>query len=220
MTSILLVRHGENEYVKSGRLAGRQKGVHLNSNGEKQAKTVAELLKNYPIKAVYSSPLERTMETAAPIAEALSLEIKPRDGLIEIDVGDWQNKKIKALNRLRLWKTVQNSPSRMRFPSGESFLEAQFRISQELDSLALQYGQNDLIVCVSHSDIIKLAVAYFVGMPIDNFQKLVVDPASITILNINDHGSWLKMLNYDVSFTLSSDRSRFGNERTNRQDWR
>ena len=203
MTSILLVRHGENEYVKSGRLAGRLKGVHLNSNGEKQAKIVAELLKKYPIKAVYSSPLERTMETAAPIADALNLDVHPRNGLIELDIGDWQNKKIKGLSKLRLWKTVQNAPSRMIFPSGESFHEAQFRISQELEYLAGRYDRNDLIVCVSHSDIIKLAVAYFVGMPIDNFQKLVITPASITIINISDQGSWLQMLNYDLTFAFS-----------------
>lgn len=205
MTLVFLVRHGENDYVKSGRLAGRQKGVHLNGTGEKQAKTVAEFLKKYPIKAVYSSPLERTMETAAPIAEALSLVVQPRDGLIELDVGDWQNKKIKGLSKLRLWKIVQNAPSRMKFPSGESFLEAQFRITQELDYLASQYNHDDLIVCVSHSDIIKLAVASFIGMPVDNFQRLLISPASITAIKIDDHGSWLKMLNYEVSFTLSEE---------------
>ena len=202
MAVILFVRHGENEYVKKGRLAGRLSGVHLNKKGRAQADAVADLLKEMPIKAVYSSPLERTMETAQPIAKQLGLEIIPRQGLIEVDFGEWQDKKIKGLSRLKVWKIVQHSPSRMRFPEGEAFYQAQHRVVKELDELSRLYDERDVVVCVSHSDTIKLAVAFYIGLPLDSFQRLHISPASITALLIADTGSRLMKLNYESSFTL------------------
>jgi len=125
MSIFLLIRHGENDFVKQGRLAGRLPGVHLNEKGLAQAAEVADKVKGAPVKAVYSSPLERTMETAEPIAQALGLEVLPRAGLLEVDVGEWQNKTLKELHRRKIWRAVQTSPSRVRFPGGESFAEAQ-----------------------------------------------------------------------------------------------
>ncbi len=202
MPMILLVRHGENDYVKKGRLAGRLPGVHLNEKGREQAQAVAEKLSGAAIKAVYSSPMERTMETAEPIAKALGLEIVVRQGLIEIDVGDWQDKKLKGLQRLKIWRKVQQTPSIMRFPGGETFAQAQHRITQELQTLVDQHEPKDIIVCVSHSDPIKLAVSYFIGQPLDLFQRLSIKPASITALYFGDEGTFLLTLNYDLSFTL------------------
>ena len=202
MPLFLLVRHGENDYVKKGRLAGRLPGVHLNEKGLEQARKVAEKLKGAPVKAIFSSPMERAMETAEPIAQALGLEIVTRPGLIEVDVGEWQDKKLKGLSRLKIWRIVQNRPSLMRFPGGETFLEAQFRICKELLDLAEQHDPKDLLVCVSHSDPIKLAVAYFIGLPLDSFQRLAVSPASITALFLGQGASHLLTLNYDLSFTL------------------
>lgn len=202
MPIILLVRHGENDYVKKGRLAGRLPGVHLNKKGISQAQAVADKLKDAPVKAVYSSPLERTMETAEPIAKALGLEVIPREGLIEVDFGEWQDQKVKGLSRRKIWRVVQYTPSQMRFPGGESFAEAQYRICRELDTLAGQHEAKDMIVCVSHSDIIKLAVAYYIGLPLDLFQRLSVSPASITPLVVGEGGPRLLALNVDLSFTL------------------
>lgn len=204
MPLVLLIRHGENEYVKKGRLAGRLPGVHLNETGVKQAENLARMLAQAPVKAVYSSPLERTMETAAPIAEALGLEVIPRIGLMEIDFGDWTDKTLKSLRRRKLWKVVQGAPSLMRFPAGETFAGAQLRIAQELQELCSQHKPKDLLVCVSHSDAIKLAVAYFVGLPLDNFQRLHVSPASITGLMIGEAGSGLMSLNFNPQFSFSS----------------
>jgi probable phosphomutase (TIGR03848 family) len=203
MALFLLIRHGENEYVKKGRLAGRLPGVHLNETGRSQAHSLADKLKEAPIKAVYSSPLERTMETAAPIAEALGQEVIPREGLIETDYGEWQDKKLKGLSRLDLWRVVQNRPSMMHFPQGELMSETQQRICRELLDLSRQHDPKDLVVCVSHSDPIKLAVAYFIGLPLDNFQRLQVTPASITALIIGQGFSHLIMLNYDLSLGFS-----------------
>ncbi len=202
MPVFLLIRHGENDYVKKGRLAGRLPGVHLNENGRQQAQAVAEKLKGAPIKAVYSSPLDRTMETAAPIAQAAGLEVIPKQGLIEVDVGDWQDKKVKGLSRLKMWRIVQSAPSRMHFPNGESFAEAQQRIVQELEAMTRQHEVKDLVVCVSHSDPIKLAVAYFIGLPLDMFQRLHAAPASITALHLGEAGGHLLSLNYEISLTL------------------
>ena len=195
MPTILLIRHGENEYVKKGRLAGRLPGVHLNDHGRAQAQALAEGLSGYPIKAVYSSPLDRTVETAQPIAKALGLKVKVRSGLNEVDFGTWEDKTLKQLRRRKLWPVVQRSPSMARFPQGESFAEAQMRICQELKTLSQEHKPKDLIVAVSHSDMIKLAAAYFLGLPIDLFQRLIIMPGSITTLHMHAAGAHLINLN-------------------------
>ena len=206
MSLLLLIRHGENDYVKKNRLAGRLPGVHLNDTGYQQAQAVAQSLapklKKASVKAVYSSPLERTMETSEPIAESLGVAIVPRPGLIETDYGDWQGKTLKDLRRRKLWKVVQNNPSLMRFPGGESFAETQTRICREIETLRTDHSEKDVIICVSHSDPIKLVVGFYLGLPLDFFQRLMIAPASITTLLINDSGSRLLNLNIDISLTL------------------
>lgn len=202
MTTILLIRHGENDYIRKGLLAGRQPGVHLNAKGWEQARNLAERLAALPIKAVYSSPLERTMETARPLAEALGLPVLPREGLIEVDVGEWQNEKVKRLARSKLWKKVQHLPSRMRFPAGETFRHAQYRICNEIEALVAEHEPDDLLVCVTHADPIRLAVAYYLGMPIDMFQRIRVAPASVTALWFGEGEHHLLTLNYEFSFRL------------------
>lgn len=197
MPVILLIRHGENEYVKKGRLAGRKEGVHLNDKGRAQAQALADALAKTPLKAVYASPLDRTMETAAPLAEAHKLDVIPRKGLLEVDFGQWQDRTLKQLARRKLWKVVQNAPAQMTFPGGESFAQAQLRIANELIELAGQHTAKHIIACVGHSDMIKLAAAYFIGLPLDLFQRLTVMPASVTTLMISpDHGARLINLNH------------------------
>ena len=188
MPTVLLIRHGENEYVKKGRLAGRLPGVHLNDKGRAQAERVAAALAKAPIKAVYASPLDRTMETAAPLAAALKLEVVARDGLLELDVGKWQDRKLKDLSKLKAWKSVQNTPSRFRFPDGETFAEAQQRIVNEIEALCLAHKPKDMFACFGHSDMIKLAAAYYSAIPLDQFQRLMVSPSSITTLYIPREG--------------------------------
>jgi probable phosphoglycerate mutase len=202
MPIFLLIRHGENDYMKKGRLAGRLAGVHLNKDGCTQVRALAERLRDAQIKAVFSSPLDRAMETANPIAEILGLQVEVRPALSEVDFGEWQGKSIRGLRRLKLWKTVQFTPSRARFPGGESFAEAQYRICKELDALAGEFEPKDRLVCVSHGDVIKLAVAHFIGLPLDLFQRLHIAPASITTLSVGEGSSCLLNLNYEFSFTL------------------
>jgi probable phosphoglycerate mutase len=203
MAVILLVRHGENDYVKKGRLAGRQSGVHLNKEGKFQADRLAENFFEKPIKAIYSSPLDRTMETATPIAKAVGLKVIPSEGLIEVDFGNWEDKKLKKLRKKKRWRIVQSAPSRMCFPKGESFLDAQQRISKELDRIANKHDLDDVVICVSHSDIIKLAIAYFIGMPLDMFQRLHIAPASISALQLGDSFARVLTLNYELISPMS-----------------
>jgi probable phosphoglycerate mutase len=202
MPVILLIRHGENDYVKKHRLAGRLPGVHLNKKGQEQARLLAEKLAGAPIKAVYSSPLERALETAAPLAQALGLEVIPRPGLIETDFGEWQGESLKKLNRLKIWRVVQNRPSLVRFPGGETFAELQMRYIRELESIYSQYEAKDMVACVSHADPIRLAVAYYIGLPLDMFQRLTVLPGSISVLWIAEGNSQLMALNVDPAFSL------------------
>ena len=202
MPLVLLIRHGETDFVKKNRLAGRLPGVPLNKKGRAQALAVAERLKGAPVKAIYTSPMERARETAQPIAEALGLEPVARDGLLETDIGEWVGESVKKLQRLKLWKIVQAAPSMLRFPGGESFAETQMRIVRELEELCKQHEAKDILICVSHADPIKLAVAYYLGLPLDNFQRFMVSTASITALQIGEMGGRVLTLNYDLAFSL------------------
>ena len=196
MPLLLLIRHGENDFTKKGKLAGHTPGVHLNERGQEQAQALADALKNVPIKAIYSSPLERAMETASPIAEVHNLTIIQEPGLIESFVGKWQGRSWKALSLTKAWKIVQHTPSRFRFPEGESFPEMQTRVASALERIVQNHKKpNEIVACVFHADPIKLAVSHFLGLPLDHFQRLGCDTGSITVLNIGEMGAALIKLN-------------------------
>lgn len=196
MPTILLIRHGENDFVVTHRLAGRLPGVHLNARGHEQARQVAQTLAQAPIQAIYCSPLERALETATPLAETLKLEIQVRPGLSEINFGDWQGRTLKQLQRRTLWKFVQESPSRVRFPNGESFTEAQQRMVAAIEAIAQAHDAKTLIACVSHSDAIRLTLAHYLQVPLDGFQRLSVDTASISVLHLDGKNCRLGSINY------------------------
>jgi probable phosphomutase (TIGR03848 family) len=193
-TRILLIRHGLNDYVKEHRLAGRTPGVHLNEEGQLQVAALAERLASTPIAAVYSSPLERARETAEPLAARLGLAVQILNGAAESGCGDWTGQLIEELSKGDLWRQVQVCPSAFRFPGGESFAEIQARMVVTLDGLrAAHPGQT--LAMVSHADPIKLAVAFYTGVPLDLFQRLVVAPASITELEFTPFRTLLVRLN-------------------------
>jgi probable phosphoglycerate mutase len=131
------------------------------------------------------------------------LPVVPREGLIETEIGEWQDKSLKGLHRLKVWRSVRYTPSHFRFPGGEGFIDTQERIRRELEALRAQHDQKDLIVCVSHADPIKLAVAFYIGLPLDMFQRLNISPASITSLMVGENWSGLLNLNYDVTLNFS-----------------
>jgi probable phosphomutase (TIGR03848 family) len=201
MPILLLIRHGENDYVKSGKMAGRLPGVHLNEKGLKQAQALAEALKHVPLKAVYSSPLERAMETAAPIAEFRKLTILQEPDLMDTDIGKWQGKSVKVLRLSRAWKIVQNAPSRFRFPEGESFTEAQTRYVGTLERIVQKHHKpQELVAIVFHADPIKLVVAHFLGMPLDHFQRLGCDTGALTAIQVGEASAHLIKLNQRPPF--------------------
>lgn len=183
-TTVLLVRHGQTPTTGKV-LPGRAKGLHLADEGHRQAQVaadrIAELGQKGRVDAVYSSPLERAKETAAPISKALGLRTKVDRGLFECDFGDWTGKELKKLSKLPEWQTVQRAPSTFRFPNGESFTEMQTRMVSALDRLRQQHP-GGTIVCVSHADTIKAAVAHALGTHIDLFQRIVISPASVSAL--------------------------------------
>jgi len=201
MPALLLIRHGENDLAKRGVLAGRLPGVHLNEAGRKQAQELAEALGRLPIKAVYSSPLERALETAEPLARALRIGIQRDPGLIESNVGRWEGKSVHRLALNKYWRIVQRSPSRAGHPGGESFVQTQTRVVSALEAICAKHKARDLIACVMHSDPIKLAVAHYIGLPLDNFQRLVCDPASVTLLTLGPSSARLIWLNQQPPFT-------------------
>jgi probable phosphomutase (TIGR03848 family) len=176
------VRHGTTP-TTGKMLPGRAPGLHLSEKGMAQAEAAAERLASLAKRptAVYASPLERTRETAAPIARALGLRVRNAPGLVEADVGDWTEKSLTRLYKAREWPTVQRWPVGFRFPGGESFAEMSVRSMDAVLGLVAEHpGQS--IVAVSHADPIKAVVAAAAGVPLDLMQRLVVSPCSISAL--------------------------------------
>lgn len=200
MALLLLIRHGENDYTKKHKLAGHLPDVHLNERGQKQAQDLAEALKDVPFKAIYSSPLERAMETATPIAVAHRLEVIQEAGLIETNVGKWQGRSLAALRLNKHWKVIQHAPSRAQFPEGETFYQCQSRVVAALDKIISASKAQDIVACVFHADPIKLAVAHYLGLPLDNFQRLGCDTASISALYVGEMGASVMKLNQRPPF--------------------
>lgn len=178
-TTVLLVRHGTTP-TTGKLLPGRAPGLHLADEGVRQAERAAERIAELKrVDAIYCSPLERARETAAPIGAALRMRPKVDRGLLECDFGDWTGAELKQLMKLPEWRTVQKAPSTFRFPNGESFTEMQVRVVTALDRLRAQHA-GGTIVCVSHADPIKAAMAHALGTHIDLFQRIVISTCSIS----------------------------------------
>ena len=193
MTLLLLIRHGANDWVH-GRLAGWTPGVQLNADGKAQAAALSERLGALPISAIYTSPLERCVETATAIAQPRGLALRLVEQLGEVRYGEWQGAELKELRKHALWPGVQFYPSGTRFPNGETLGEAQMRMVQALDALRAHHPKECIVVC-SHADIIKLAIAYYVGMHVDLFQRLVINPCSLTAFAFEPLGPRLLAFN-------------------------
>lgn len=185
--TLILVRHGVTPTTGEV-LPGRAPGLHLSDKGHQQAAAVAKELRGAELTAVYSSPMERTEETAWPTAEMFDLIPLLDQGLLECEFGDWTGRKLTELAKLPEWKTVQNEPSAFRFPGGESFTEMQDRIVTVLHEIAERHREQT-VACFSHADPIKAALAHFGGTELDKFQSIAVDPASISVVRIDDDGT-------------------------------
>lgn len=184
MTILLLIRHGQNDWMGTNRLAGRTPGVHLNEKGQAQAQDLVQRLGQQPITAVYSSPLERCLETARPLADHLGQEVILHAGVMEADMGQWQGANLKELAKLPAWQMVQHHPSGFRFPDGESLREVQNRMVAALEQIAANHPK-EVVAVFSHSDVIKTAVAHFIGTPLDLFQRIMIDTASVSVIGLH-----------------------------------
>jgi probable phosphoglycerate mutase len=193
-TLVLLVRHGQTPTTGKV-LPGRAPGLHLSDAGKAQAQAVAERIAALKqVDAIYASPLERARETAAPIASARGLKVSVNRGLLECDFGDWTGGELRKLGKAPEWKTVQRYPSGFRFPGGESFSEMQARITGTITALRSKHP-GGTIVCVSHADPIKAAVADAVGSHLDQFQRIVISLCSVTAILYGDTGPTVLTVN-------------------------
>lgn len=181
VTYLLLIRHGENDWVSTHRLAGRTPGVFLNDKGKQQSADLATFLAAQPISAIYSSPLERCMQTAQPLADVKALPVQPEPGLLEVEYGEWRGGDLRELAKLPEWKLVQHYPSSFRFPGGETLYEVQSRVVGTLEQLRSKHA-GGVIAAFSHGDVIRLSVAHFMGIPIDLFQRVQIATASVSII--------------------------------------
>lgn len=194
MTVVYLVRHGVTAHTGK-RLSGRLPDIHLNDQGRQQAEAAATFLSEVPFQAIYSSPLERCWETAEIIAARhRRLRVRRSAGFEEVEYGTWSNRTFPSLRRTRLWRTVQMWPSAARFPEGESIREVQTRAVDEMEALRAKHPRRR-ICCVSHADVIKLVIAHYLGVHVDLYQRIVVEPASISILGVGEYGPRLLALN-------------------------
>jgi probable phosphomutase (TIGR03848 family) len=193
VATLLLVRHGRTD-AAGKRLTGWAPGVHLNEDGRRQAERLVERLDGIRIDAIYSSPLERCRETAAPLAKARRLSVHVRRSLIETGYGDWTGRSIAQVRKTKLWRTVERVPSAIRFPGGESLLEVQARAVAEVNRIELDHRKG-IVVVVSHADPIRLVIAQVAGAHVDHLHRLVVDPGSISVVALGDGAPRLLKVN-------------------------
>jgi probable phosphoglycerate mutase len=207
MTQILLIRHAVNDFVKTGKLAGWTPEVHLNEEGKAQAEALGKRLADAPIKYLYASPLERTMETAQAICQHHpGLQIKINQEVGEVRYGDWEGKSIASLQGRKMWHVVQEYPSRAYFPNGETMRGVQIRAVNAVEDIAAAHPR-EMVVIVSHADLIKMILAHFLGMHLDNFQRIVVSPASINTLMLGYGRPYVGSMN-DIGHLLELERER------------
>lgn len=194
MTLLLLIRHAITD-MTGKRLYGRSEGIGLSQEGREQAAALARRLSEVPLDALYSSPLQRCLETARPISEASGLEVREVEGVLEIDYGEWTGRTFTSLRKTRLWKEFHGAtPSEPRFPGGETLAEAQRRAVTAIEELVGSHPRSTLAV-VTHGDVAALVLAHYAGIHVDLFQRLEVAPASVTAIGIGGGAPRIRRVN-------------------------
>jgi 2,3-bisphosphoglycerate-dependent phosphoglycerate mutase len=197
MATVILARHGRTAANAGGVLAGRSRGVHLDDTGLAQSREAAQRLSDVPVAAVVTSPLERCRETARLLVPGVRPVADRR--LLECDYGDWTGQELKTLSKEKLWRTVQAQPSAARFPGGESLPEMSARavaaVRDRDAAVAVEHGDHAVWVAVSHGDVIKAILADALGMHLDAFQRIVVDPASLSVVTYTPHRAFVHTMN-------------------------
>ena len=195
MPKIVLIRHAHSTANAAGVLSGQLPNVNLSKSGQEQAERLAERLGKLTIAQVHVSPMDRCSQTLAPwlakYGKGVTVTLEPN--LVEVDYGKWSGKKLAKLSRAKLWRKVQGQPSAVTFPDGESLAQMQVRAMQSVHDFFA--SDQEMTIMVSHGDVIKAIVASSMGMHLDDFQRIVIDPASITILESNGGAIRLTRLN-------------------------
>ena len=197
---LVLIRHAHSEANAAGILSGRLPNVHLSEKGLAQSEQLAVRLGNFPVSNLRISPMERCFETISPWINSIVMPNNPRfepiidEELTEVDYGLWSGKKLSFLSKNKLWKTVQESPSRMYFPKGEGIAQMQSRAMTSVHEAVSSKAKGSAVI-VSHGDVIKSIVASALGMHLDEFQRIVIDPASISILDYSTMKPRVLLLN-------------------------
>jgi len=195
MTMFLLIRHALCDPVGHS-IAGRQPGIHLNTQGERQARNLAERLAGLSLVGLYSSPLERALETARPIGLRHGLEVEPVAGFTEVEFGDWTGKPLAELDQIPAWRRFNEFRSGTRIPGGENMAEVLTRSLRELERLRQRHPSSRALVgIVSHGDVLRILVTHALGMSPDLLQRLELSPAGISLLQVEDYGTRILLLN-------------------------
>ncbi len=198
-TNFLLIRHGNIEMGE--RIPGRIPGMHLSAMGRKQAERIAENLNAVAVSAIYASPLDRTIETAAPLAKRKGLEISTRENLQEIDFGNWTGKGFDELESDENWKQFHFFRNGCLIPNGELMVQVQERMVREIFAIqALHKGET--VALFSHNDPIKSVLAFFLGVSLDVFLRIKVDTGSISVLTLGSDTSMVKCINFTDGVNL------------------
>jgi probable phosphomutase (TIGR03848 family) len=184
MTTLFLIRHGLTA-VTGSRLYGRTPGIELDERGRRQGAALVERFEGVRLTAVYSSPLERCIGTVEPLATARRLELRISDALVEMDTGGWTGRTIPSVRRTKLWNTVQRNPSRFRFPSGESFVDAEARVLDEIERIRSRHPRGRVAIG-THGDLVRMLVSHYAGAHLDEFQRVTADPASVSVVHLGD----------------------------------
>jgi len=196
MTRFLLVRHALNDYVGHA-LAGWLPDVHLNAEGRAQAETLAARLADVPLAAVYASPLDRCLETARALAEPHGLAVAVHEGVGEVRAGDWTGQRFADLREREDWQRYHRARAGRRIPNGEMLTEVQARMVAALEELRLRHeGEERGVVVVSHADPIRIALACYLGIPLDLCGRLEVSPASVSLLALSEWGAQVPLVNW------------------------
>lgn len=186
MGILLLLRHARSTANRQHILAGRTPGVALDESGREQAEAVVGRLDGYPLAAIVTSPLDRCRQTVAPLAAARGLTVATDERLIEVDYGAWTGRALGDLREEPAWKTVQQQPSTMVFPDGEAMTAVSARAAAAARDHAEAAGEHGAVLVCSHGDVIAMILADVLGMDLDKFQRIVVAPASLSVVHYGD----------------------------------
>jgi probable phosphoglycerate mutase len=194
MTTLFLVRHGLT--AQTGHvLYGRTPGIPLDHRGAAQAAELVQRFEGIRVTAIYSSPLERCVQTVEPLGAARRLDVRHDPALLEMDAGAWTGRSLGQLRRLKAWRTVQQTPSAFVFPGGgEAFADAQARVVTGLERIARRH-RNGRVVVATHGDIARIVLAHYAATPLDEFQRIVIDTAAVSVLQLGGPRPYVVLVN-------------------------